>query len=51
MVKGTVSHPNCIFKLMSIISVFVESIQKDKFSKTTGVDDIKKDEAQRGTIS
>ena len=50
MVKDTLSHPNCIFKLTSFISVFVKGIQKDEFSQTTGADDIKKDEAQRGTF-
>ena len=49
--NDTVSHSNYIFKLTSFISVFVESIQKDEFSKTTGADDIKKDAAQRGTFS
>ena len=51
-VEDTVSHLNYIFKLTSIISVFVKSIQEDEFSnQITGTDDIKRDAAQRGTFS
>ena len=52
MVKDTIPPFELHFMLMSFISVFVESIQEDEFSKqTTGADDIKKDAAQRGTFS
>lgn len=51
-VKDTISPFELHFTLMSFISVFVESIQEDEFSKqTTGADDIKKDATQRGTFS
>ena len=33
-VRDTISHLNCIFVLMSFVTVIVENIRKDEFSNT-----------------